>query len=142
MHVLYVHQNFPAQFGHIAQHLVEKLGWKCTFVSETPGGNVGGIEKIQYKLDRRGDQAATTSARARSRTPSGTATASTTRSSRRPDVKPDLIVGHSGFGSTLFLRELYPGRADHQFLRVLLPPARPRQRHGLPQRPGLGTCRR
>jgi glycosyltransferase involved in cell wall biosynthesis len=26
----------------------------------------------------------------------------------RADVKPDLIVGHSGFGSTLFLRELYP----------------------------------
>jgi glycosyltransferase involved in cell wall biosynthesis len=26
----------------------------------------------------------------------------------RPDIKPDLIVGHSGFGSTLFLRELYP----------------------------------
>ena len=25
----------------------------------------------------------------------------------RPDIKPDLIVGHSGFGSTLFLRELY-----------------------------------
>jgi len=29
--------------------------------------------------------------------------------SKRPDVKPDLIVGHSGFGSTLFLRDLYPG---------------------------------
>jgi len=26
----------------------------------------------------------------------------------RADIKPDLIVGHSGFGSTLFLRELYP----------------------------------
>ena len=25
----------------------------------------------------------------------------------RPDIKPDLIVGHSGLGSTLFLRELY-----------------------------------
>ncbi len=25
------------------------------------------------------------------------------------DLCPDLIVGHSGFGSTLFLRELYPG---------------------------------
>ena len=24
------------------------------------------------------------------------------------DVRPDLIVGHSGFGSTLYLRELYP----------------------------------
>ena len=24
----------------------------------------------------------------------------------RPDLRPDLIVGHSGFGSTMFLREL------------------------------------
>jgi glycosyltransferase involved in cell wall biosynthesis len=26
-----------------------------------------------------------------------------------PELQPDLIVGHSGFGSTLFLPELYPG---------------------------------
>ena len=26
----------------------------------------------------------------------------------RPDIRPDVVVGHSGFGSTLFLRELYP----------------------------------
>jgi glycosyltransferase involved in cell wall biosynthesis len=107
MHILYVHQNFPAQFGHIARHLVQKNGWRCTFVSETPAGTVEGIEKIQYKL-------------------AGGATKSTHFCSRtfenavwhtdavynalkaRPDVQPDLIVGHSGFGSTLFLSELYP----------------------------------
>ena len=50
MHVLYVHQNFPAQFGHIAHHLVDKIGWKCSFVSQTPSGVVGGINKIEYKL--------------------------------------------------------------------------------------------
>src|SRR3954465_3569453 len=50
MHILYVHQNFPAQFGHIARHLVKTLGWRCTFVSETAPGNVEGIEKIQYKI--------------------------------------------------------------------------------------------
>src|SRR5262249_49098796 len=26
----------------------------------------------------------------------------------RPDLRPDLIVGHSGFGSTVYLPELYP----------------------------------
>ncbi len=26
----------------------------------------------------------------------------------RPEIRPDLIVGHSGFGTTLFLPELYP----------------------------------
>ena len=27
------------------------------------------------------------------------------------ELQPDLIVGHSGFGSTLFLRELYDARS-------------------------------
>jgi glycosyltransferase involved in cell wall biosynthesis len=108
MHILYVQQNFPAQFGHIARHLVQKLGWRCTFVSETPGGVVEGIEKIQYRI-------------------AGGATSSTHFCSRtfenavwhtdavyhalRPryrEIRPDLIVGHSGFGSTLFLAELWP----------------------------------
>ncbi len=107
MHVLYVHQNFPAQFGHIARHLALTRGWRCTFVSETPPGTIEGIEKIQYKT-------------------TGGATQQNHFCSRtfencvwhcdgvhralklRPDIQPDLIVGHSGFGSTLFLRELYP----------------------------------
>ena len=112
MHVLFVHPNFPAQFGHIAHHLALTQGWRCTFVSETPAGRAdfpggGLIEKLQYK-------------------PLGGATAQNHLATRtfennvwhcdavlravlaRPDVTPDLIVGHSGFGSTLFLRELFP----------------------------------
>ena len=107
MHILFVHQNFPAQFGHIAGHLVQKHGYRCTFVSELPDGVVGGIRRIQYR-------------------PQGGATAQTPYFTsnfenavahahgvyeacrRHPDLKPDLIVGHSGFGSTLFLNELFP----------------------------------
>jgi glycosyltransferase involved in cell wall biosynthesis len=107
MHVLYVHQNFPAQFGHIAQHLVEKLGWQCTFVSQTPPGAVNGIEKIEYKLSG----GATKQNHFCTRTFENTVwhCDGVYRALRaRPGVRPDLIVGHSGFGSTLFLRELYP----------------------------------
>ena len=107
MHVLYVHQNYPAQFGHLAQHLVKKLGWQCTFVSETPGGRVDGIEKIQYRTTG----GATKHNHFCSRTFENTVwhcDGVYEAMLRRPDLKPDLIVGHSGFGSTLFLRELYP----------------------------------
>ena len=107
MHVLYVHQNFPAQFGHIAMHLASKPGWKCSFITEAAAGSIGGVEKIQYRR-------------------TGGATQSTHFCSRtfenavhncdgvfqalkgRSDIHPDLIVGHCGFGSTLFLRDLYP----------------------------------
>jgi glycosyltransferase involved in cell wall biosynthesis len=108
MHVLYVHQNFPAQFGHIARHLVQKLGWRCTFVSETPGGVVEGIEKIQYRIAG----GATTSTHFCSRTFENavwhTDAVYQALRPRYQDIRPDLIVGHSGFGSTLFLPELYP----------------------------------
>lgn len=106
MHVLFIHQNFPAQFGHIAAYLTRRQGFRCTFVSQQPPGNDGGIERVQYKI-------------------AGGATQQTHYCSRsfenaiwhshavfealqaRPDLRPDLVVGHSGFLSTVFLRELY-----------------------------------
>ena len=107
MHVLYVHQNFPAQFGHIARHLVKNLGWRCTFVSQTPAGDVDGIRKVQYTLGG----GATKSTHYCSRTFENAvwhtdAVYQALKTARLP--APDLIVGHSGFGSTLFLKELYP----------------------------------
>ncbi len=111
MHVLYVHQNFPAQFGHIARHLAARLGWRSTFVSETPGGMVDGIEKIQYAIGG----GATKTTHFCSRTfenavwhTDGVYQALRARRVADPSFKPDLIVGHSGFGSTLFLPELFP----------------------------------
>ena len=108
MHVLYVHQNFPAQFGHVARELARRPGWRCTFVSRTQAQGVqGGIERIPYVTH-------------------GGATRQNHFCSRtfenavwhcdgvyqalkaRHDVRPDLVVAHSAFGSSLFLRELYP----------------------------------
>jgi glycosyltransferase involved in cell wall biosynthesis len=108
MHVLYVHQNFPAQFGHVARQVAAWPGWRCTFVSRTSSqGRQEGVERVPYRVR-------------------GGATAQNHFCSRtfenavwhcdgvyealkaRPDVRPDVIVAHSAFGSSLFLRELYP----------------------------------
>jgi glycosyltransferase involved in cell wall biosynthesis len=109
MQVLYVHQNFPAQFGHVASHLANSLKWRCDFISETPAGEAGGVRKLQYKLAG----GATQHNHFCSRTFENTiwhcdAVYQATKVRKAAGYRPDLIVGHSGFGSTLFLRELYP----------------------------------
>ena len=106
MHVLFVHQNFPAQFGHAAGHLAQHKGFRCTFLSEKPPGISGGIERIQYRL--RGG--ATEQTQYCSRTFENAvwhSHAAYEALAQRPDVRPDLVVAHSGFLSSVFLRELY-----------------------------------
>lgn len=107
MHILFIHQNFPAQFGHIADYLSRKNGFRCTFLSEKPPGRVGAIERIQYQIQG----GATRSNHYCSRTFENAiwhTHAVFEALKARSDVRPDLIVAHSGFGSSLFLRELYP----------------------------------
>ncbi len=110
MHVLFVHQNFPAQFGHIASYLIHQMGWKCTFISELEPAHVAGIERIQYKT--LGGATVHNSFYTRTFENNISHTYGVYQAlKKRPDLKPDLIVGHSGFGSTLFLRELYENAA-------------------------------
>lgn len=108
MHVLFVHKNFPAQFGHIGARGVSERGWTASFVSEKPPGSAGGVSNIQYRpRGSAGDES-----HYLSRTfENGVWHAAGVYEALKPvsaAVKPDLIVGHSGWGSTLFLRELYP----------------------------------
>jgi glycosyltransferase involved in cell wall biosynthesis len=106
MHILFVHQNYPAQFGHIARYLIKNFGYQCTFVSRQPPHGDDGVRRIQYQT-RWG---ATGQNHYLTRTFENTVgQAHSVYEACLPhrDLKPDLIVGHSGFGSTLFLRELY-----------------------------------
>ena len=104
MNVLFVHRNFPAQFGHIAEALIRTKGFHCTFLSEKANSGQSRVTRIQYR---------TQASEARS----GVIKAASEYFTRSFDVykqladtrweRPDLIVSHSGFGSTLFLRDLY-----------------------------------
>jgi|GEM_PF-89844 len=106
MHVMFLHQNFPAQFRYIAPRLANEHGWRCTFVTSKAEGSLPGVDKVAY-------------------TSTGGATKSNHFCSRnfencvheahavfetlkpRRDIQPDLIVAHTGFGSSLFLPYLY-----------------------------------
>lgn len=107
MNVLFVHQNFPAQFGPFAFRLAATPGWSCTFISQKQEGTIRGVRCLKYHLKG----GATEQTHYCGRTFENAiwhTHAVYERLQAAPEVKPDLIVGHSGFGSTLFLRDLYP----------------------------------
>lgn len=109
MHVVFVHRNFPAQFGHVAGRMVRDLGWRCSFVSEKPPQTVAGIENHQYRVEGGATEQTHYFSRTFENAVWHAAGVYEALRPMRDELKPDLIVGHSGFGSTLYLGELFPG---------------------------------
>jgi glycosyltransferase involved in cell wall biosynthesis len=104
--ILFVHPNMPAQFGPVLSKLAARPDVDCVFATKAAAAAPAGVRVIRFGVK-------------------GGATRATHYCSRTfenavwhawgvyeackaaPDLKPDLIVGHSGFGTTVFLRELY-----------------------------------
>ncbi|HTW94219.1 MAG TPA: hypothetical protein VMD30_05475, partial [Tepidisphaeraceae bacterium] len=106
MHVLFVHQNFPAQFRFIAPRLIQEHGWQCSFCTERVEGELPGVRKILYKA--RGGASVANSVFTRNyENAVAHAHGVFEALKQEKDLKPDLIVAHSGFGSSLFLPYLY-----------------------------------
>ena len=108
MHVLFVHPAYPAQFGHVARALSRTRGWTCSFVAQTFAGEAGGIRAIPYRLAGTARETTHYACRSFENTIWHAQGIHDACKAER-DLRPDLIVGHSGLGSTLFLPELYPG---------------------------------
>ena len=108
MHVMFLHPNFPAQFGHIASYLAAERRWPCTFVTSVDTTHLAlPFTHINYRLGQ-GPQ------------PKVFYNPSTLQELLNhlaavyhglrglPQVRPDLVVGHMSYGTMLYLRNLYP----------------------------------
>lgn len=107
MKILFVHQNFPGQFLHLAPALAARGHTVLALTDEgnqrhaplpvlryrTPAAAVGeGIARTYTQAAERGLAAARAAAQLR----------------RDKGFVPDVVFGHGGWGETLFLREVWP----------------------------------
>jgi glycosyltransferase involved in cell wall biosynthesis len=106
---LFLHQNFPAQYRHLVRHLADQPGNSVYFITQPNDNFMRGVNKIVYNKELRATTAChplTLDIDAAIRI--GAATAQVCRSLRDQGVRPDIIIGHSGWGETLFVKDVFP----------------------------------
>lgn len=119
MNYLFIHQNFPAQYRHLARQLADRPDNRVYFITQPNDNEMSGVHKITYPRDARGAVNCHPYAVDIERAiHTGAAVAEVCRTLRDQGVRPDLVVGHSGWGETLFVKEVFPDvplLADFEF---------------------------
>lgn len=112
MNILFVHQNFPGQFKHLAPALEER-GHSVSALAMYKGNDVGGhVSDISVTIysPRRGtsDNIHPLAVDFETKIIRGEACSIAAEELRREGYVPDVIVAHPGWGESMFLKEVWP----------------------------------
>jgi glycosyltransferase involved in cell wall biosynthesis len=109
MNYLFLHQNFPAQYRHVVRHLADQPGNQVYFITQPNDNVMSGVTKLTYPKDARGPiNCHLYAAEIERAIYTGATAAEACRGLRERGFKPDLIVGHCGWGETLFIKDVFP----------------------------------
>src|SRR5215203_7094257 len=109
MEILFAHNNFPGQFGYLAHHLATLRGHTVQAIGSGTARDVPNVALHQYKIKRSSTPGIHDFAvRFEADCIRGEAAAAMALRLARKGFIPDVIIGHGGFGDTLFLRDIWP----------------------------------
>jgi glycosyltransferase involved in cell wall biosynthesis len=111
MRLLFVHQNFPGQYRHLASHYAAQAGNEVVAVGEKANllrlrPQIRGLKLLGYDFQQPQSNAFEAPAlRAIAR---GRAVAAGAAALRRSGFRPEVIFAHIGWGEALFLKDIFP----------------------------------
>lgn len=106
--VLFVHNNFPAQFGDLARTLSGR-GVPCAAIGAHTALGVDGVPIARYQVPRgTGADVFPLAIRAEADLIRGRAAFDAAQALRQRGFEPEAIIGHSGWGETVFLSDVFP----------------------------------
>ena len=111
MKVLFIHPNFPAQFRYLCFALGQHLENEVIFATknENPQWKLQGVRKALYTPSRKPNPSTHHYVKSlESSVLEGQAVYRLATQLKAEGFIPDLIYGHSGWGGTLFMRDLFP----------------------------------
>ncbi len=122
MKFLFVHQNFPGQYLHLARHLGATPGNEVVFITQRKDGvTLPGVKNIVYQPQRpvtqevhhylRDTEAGVLNAQAVARV---------RLALKESGFVPDVMLGHNGWGEIWYLKDVFPQYAADRLFRILL----------------------
>ncbi|WP_396595198.1 glycosyltransferase [Brevundimonas sp. R86498] len=107
--ILFIHQNFPGQFPHIAAAALAR-GDRLTAIGGPTARGMPGIDVRRWHLPRGSTPGLFPPAtRAEADLMRADAAARVALELKAEGYRPDLIVGHPGWGETIQMSEVFPG---------------------------------
>jgi glycosyltransferase involved in cell wall biosynthesis len=108
MNILFLHQNFPAQFIHVASAL-QRGGHRVMAVVPETNNRPRIVPTETYRFEPPTHvPSSDLGAHYRERAMRGSAAADGMLRLKASGFTPDVVVGHGGWGETLFVRDIWP----------------------------------
>ncbi|MGY2051721.1 glycosyltransferase [Methylobacterium sp. JK268] len=109
MRVLFVHQNFPGQYRHVAPALAARPGHRVVALGIGAAPPLPGVRHLRYAVEGRPAPGLHPLARDfETKVLRGEAAARAALRLKAEGFAPDVICGHPGWGETLFLKDVWP----------------------------------
>jgi hypothetical protein len=111
--VLFIHQNFPAQFRHVAQELAQRQGVEVIALTDASNKqNLAAVKTGRYAAPKPPPNGLTRAASTLvGRFQRAEAAAVGLIELKKRGFRPDVVVGHPGWGELMLVKEIFPATA-------------------------------
>jgi glycosyltransferase involved in cell wall biosynthesis len=109
MNILFIHQNFPGQFKHLAKNLAENKGNRVIALRIHQNTQIEGVEIYHYPIiNAESPKTHPLVKDFETKVRRAESVAAKAKALRLSGFNPDIIIAHSGWGETFFLRDIWP----------------------------------
>lgn len=109
MKILFIHQNFPSQFVHLAAHLAQEKQNQVVALTKSQPQAIPGVNLRPYTLLRSAAPETHPLLRDQeSKILLAEACASAALQLKHEGFVPDVIIAHPGWGEALFMKDVFP----------------------------------
>ncbi|MBP2303075.1 glycosyltransferase family 4 protein [Azospirillum picis] len=109
MKIVFIHQNMPGQYKHLATRLAQNPDNQVVFITKRKDRDLPGVKRISYEVAREPSKTIHHYLyRSEEAILYGQAVVRVLMQMRRERFIPDIIITHPGWGEALFVKDVFP----------------------------------